>query len=196
MTLFIHEQNGFSLKGFPTKITDITEGSYGFFQTELELKAFYDKRVEEYHRLIETQKKVIMYSIFMPTGKIMNRTRYGMFEGRQSWIPKRMQHKISSDGIPDLGFGFIISFRIVVRVDGKQTKYFDTDYMSDTLKMKSETHVKKEEFEIEWNEQREAFFKSMELQADIMTKKITEFLAKEEGELLQILDSGNVKLLN
>lgn len=197
--LMYSRKEGFSLKNFPSDITDIVSSrNIQFHNTEAELVSYYNGAIREYHQLIEKNTKVILYALYLPTEKIMNRIGYGHYQGHQNWIPNNMSRKIES--MNGDGFGFQLEYRVVVRVENNFTKYyeikeaqFDGDEHEDELRR--ETHKKQNEFEIEWTPQREAFFTSMEAQVDEMIKKMVSFFAKDEKQLLQIFDAGGIKLL-
>lgn len=197
--LYYSSTDRFTLKNFPKDIITIVGDPVPYFHTEGALREWYQKTLHQYHELSETTKKVILYSIAIPTGKVMNKQGSGSYLGYQDWVPLNVRHMINGvfgDKIPSEGFGFFINYRIVERSDKNGVTYFK-DYVDNNGGIHKHRCSKgSNEFEVDWSEKREQFFISMETQADLMVKNIITFFAEEPEKLLQIFDSGTLKLLS
>lgn len=191
--LMYSQSDGFFLKGFPSNILEIASAESKWCNTEVELITYYKNIIDIYHVRIKNTKKVILYSLALPTEKRMNRTGYGSYQGFQAWIPSNINRQLRD--MHGDGFGFQLHYRILKRVDTNGTKYFDLKDLEDSDDMRVETTKKNDEFEIDWTQAREDFFKSLETQVDEMIKKMVLFFSKDQQQLLQIFDSGSVKLL-
>lgn len=195
--LMYSKKEGFYYKGFPLDVYNLTD-THAYYNTEASLKSATDMALFKYHKIISESKRVILYTISAPVGKVMNRTDYGRYEGFKSELGN-IAKKIGRAGNHyDNSFGFTMSWRTVLREESNGVTYYDAktlENMPDAPRRR--THKTQEEFEIEWSQEREDFFVALDSKMDKLFMQVVAFFSKPEEELLLLMENHkSTKLLS
>lgn len=193
LDILYNSKNLFYTKGIPEAVKEIAYENRITFSGEREqdLIKKIDEAVKAYHEAKKKMRKVIVYSIEIGRNLVMERNtdecRFQSYQGYQSWVPEALtnHHHDQLDGK-----GFTIDWEILYQVsDGNKTVYYRING-DDTLG--SSTHIK-QNFVIDWTEEREKTFKAI----DEALKKLVQKIAPILGDIevfTNLLDSG-IKLL-
>jgi hypothetical protein len=188
--LYYSPKEGFYLKNFPSDVYSLTETT-AWYKTEAALMDSTHRALYNYHKIIEAETRVILISIAAPTGKVMNKSDYGHYVGDQKWIGDfgdRIKHVSSIEVGGANGFGFLIGYRVCLKVESNGFEYYDIRNThtpeDEPEKIRRKTHKKREEIEIVWTEENEAFFKKLESNIDSMFEQIVNFFRQPQELLL------------
>jgi hypothetical protein len=188
--LYYSPKEGFYLKNFPSDVYSLTETT-AWYNTEAELMDSTNRALYNYHKIIAAETRVILISIAAPTGKVMNKTGHGHYVGDKEWIGSfgpKIKHVSSFEAGGAAGFGFLIGYRVCLKIESNGFEYYDIRNThtteDDQERIRRKTHKNKEEIEIEWTEENEAFFKKLESNMDSMFEQIVNFFRQPEELLL------------
>lgn len=187
----------FEIRGIPDDVFRLTDTMPSRYETEHELVNTIHGALRRYHEIIKTQRKVIAYRIMLPSNFRMTREKRGHWTHDNVMIPANLKGKISDSAFDvnalDWNFGFLLEFEVFIEVDDVKKKYFS---LTDTGEKDRERQLNKAHIIIDYSENKEAFFRSLELSTKSMVEKLLNFLGQDEQVLLSIMESGNTKLLN
>ncbi|PKN36720.1 MAG: hypothetical protein CVU62_13380 [Deltaproteobacteria bacterium HGW-Deltaproteobacteria-2] len=193
LDILYNSKKEFHAKGIPDPVRQIACEKNIFFtgEREQDLIKKIDEAVKAYHEAKKKMRKVIVYSIELGRDLVMEKNtdeyRFQSYQGYQSWVPEALtnHHHDQLDGK-----GFTIDWGILYQVsDDNKTVYYRING-DDTLG--NSTYIK-QNFVIDWTEEREKTFKAI----DEALKKLVQKIAPVLGDIevfTNLLDSG-IKLL-
>ena len=190
--ILYNEKNDFHAKGLPEHIKTFAfenKISLGGHKTLDNLTKSIDSSIKGYHEAKQKIRKVLSYSIAIGTALLMNQDeecRFQRFNNYQEWVPQSLRDTRSSN-LSDKGF--TIGWEVLYEIDnGNKILYY---------KINSDGSIGysalREDFVIDWTQERENSFKAIDSSLQELVKKIALILGDAKATA-QLLDSG-LKLL-
>lgn len=180
----------FSVKGLPDDFKIIT-GVHPFgFNTEAELERAIVSAVEEYKRLKQVQRKVIVYSASASAELTMKKVEGtdNHYFGTLSGISKKLDRTPPQSERACFG----ISYSVMMEIDQINKKEYYPIKSDGSLGYGKLLDSKQQV--MDWSEERERFFENIYTSMRAMVLKMSNFIDQDPEEIAQLI-SGNQKLL-
>lgn len=185
--IYYGRENGFYAKGLPEVVTRMDVSVRGH-KTEDELLRAIQKAIYEYHEVIKSKRKVIVYKISLGTDTLMNRVTRGEWRGRKAAFANLTCTCPSFS----TGKGFSFEWSVLWEVTQGERHYFGVEE-DDSLGRS--TYVGKEQLVIEWTPEREAGLIEIDNSLDRLAERVASILGRPETFTALLDNPGNAKLL-
>lgn len=181
-----NRERKFFYRGVPDEVIALTSFRNRDYASEKELTQSLRIALEQYHKKIKVQRKMILYTLFGSSALIRERIEQGMYGGQKEGVSSKFETLMYAQYL----FGF--NFDILLEVSEQRVEYY---YMKEdgTAGHRMSRPFNRQMCLIEWTPQREQFFRDMASQLQKLICSVSEFFDKPD--MLELIDNEIVRLL-
>lgn len=183
------QKRGFYYKNIPQEVYDLTTFGQRRYKDEGELKTHLLCSLTEYHKKIESRRKVIVYHLHGSMELVMNRREgeFAGYSGIKPGVSGKFDHSICAT---DYLFGF--DFHVLIEVSGRTKEYYhvkDDDTPGGIFRRSPGSY----DILMDWTAEREQFFKDLRDKLQQLIYAVSAFF--DQPNLLELIDSHGIKML-
>lgn len=183
------QKRGFYYKNIPQEVYDLTTFGQRRYKDEGELKTHLLCSLTEYHKKIESRRKVIAYHLHGSMELVMNRKEgeYCGYSGTKPGVSGKFDHSIWAT---DYLFGF--DFHVLIEVSGRTKEYYhvkDGDSPGGIFRRSLGCY----DILMDWTAEREQFFKDLKDKLQQLIYGVSAFF--DQPNLLELIDAHGIKML-
>lgn len=181
---------GFYYKDLPEEFKALTKFHERRFEKENDLRNTFLCTLEEYHKQITKQRKVIIYRLYGSSEMVMNKNGDLSYSGTKAGVSKKFS---TPDGLNDVRYLFGFSYDVVIEFSGRTIEFHRIMPDGSIRQNPYRRDTSRNEYIIDWTPEREKFFKDLQSNLQNLIGMVSVFF--DQDNLLELMDSGIGKML-